>query len=287
MYNPFKPIVETKYNINNIKKVYDIFPSSLRRAQLSSSELVELLRSQVFDRDITIEELRRQLAELSDFSNTTLDEQLANLGFDSISDLLNQFLEGGTEDAEEAALIAQGYKRISDTKLYVLVDDNAQSTYEFNINHTDENGKGIREADIKSPITLTFKNIGDTTVFFTKREAWLTDDDGFSKSNGNDALSRFDGNPFAYTNAFKFSEFTLLHERVAAIQPQETKTSQISLGYLSKNQYKEAGLKRGKANTWYGEMRLYASNDPAATLLNLRNTNPTIIGRMRLFRDIN
>lgn len=273
MYNPFKPIVETKYNINNIKKVYDIFPSSLRRAQLSSSELVELLRSQVFDRDVTIDELRRQLAELSTFNETTLDEQLANLGFDSIGDLLNQFLEGGTENAEEAALLAQGYKRISDTKLYVLVDKNAQSTYTFNINHTDENA-GFFPSDIKSPLGIEFKNIGDVPVYFVKQENWTSNDD----------KKRLPGSS---VNAFKFTEYPLSN-RVFSIQPKETKTTRVELYYKSKDAYTNAGLSReDSTNTWYGEMLIYGTNQETTNSGIVKSQIPTSIGNMRLYRDKN
>lgn len=274
MYNPFKPIVETKYNINNIKKVYDIFPSSLRRAQLSSSELVELLRSQVFDRDVTIDELRRQLAELSTFNETTLDEQLANLGFDSISDLLNQFLEGGTEDAEEAALLAEGYKRISDTKLYVFVDKNPQSTYMFNINHTDENA-GFPSSDIKSPLNIEFKNIGDVPVYFVKQENWTSND-------ANKSL------PGSSVNAFKFIQYPEAN-KVFSIQPKEIKTTRIELNYKSKDSYKNAGLTRdkNKTNTWYGEMLIYGTNQETTNSGIVKSQIPTSIGNMRLYRDKN
>jgi len=292
MYNPFKPITENIYDINNIKKVYDIFPSSLRRAQLSSNELVEFLRSQLFDRDITIEELQRQLAQIADFSGTRLDEELANLGFDDISSLIDSLLSSEQQAARRTQLEAQGYVKIADTELYVLVDTAPSDIYEFNINHTDENA-GFFESDIKSPFSIEFKNIGEDRIYFIKQETWLNDDDGYLAGNRSPSYTgkRFGVNTndgFMFTNAYKFDEFPLLDALLSSIGAGETKSTRISLNYKSEDAYTNAGLSRdSQTNTWYGEMQILASTSTTATTADLRELIPTSIGKMRLFRDKN
>lgn len=281
-FYPFGTMIKPSYNINQIKKVYDIFPSSLRRAQLSSNELVEFLRSQIFDKDVTIDELRRQLAEISDFSESTLDNQLAALGFDNVNDLIQSLgfdFESGTNAAE---LQAKGYVQVGSTDLWILVDSNPTQKYPFELSHKDENGsEPFGAQDIISPTSVTFKNIGDVPLYFVKQEYWTGSEDPFGV-----IAERFDGNPYAPTNAFKFKSFPNSHNSSYSIQPKSEIRTTIELGYRYREDYKDAGLRRsGKTNTWTGDMRIYASKTGGGVSSLKRTGSEAFIGNMKIYRD--
>jgi len=302
---PFGEIKRPIYNTTQIKKIYDLFPSSIKRVQLSSNELVNLLRSQIFDKDITIDELRRQIAELSQFSEQTLDEQLANLGFDDVNDLIQQFAGNALDLADDASLSAEGFTQVGSSNLYVNVESRPSFDYPFQIWHSDENSasKGIfPDAQLESPTSITFRNVGDTPVHFIKQENWTSDEKGRintvdTDTGLDDTNTRFDGSPYNPTNAFKFDKFINAHKTSYVIQPNSEVRTTLKLGYNTKDAYDEAGLRRGRAglfggkgkpeNTWYGDMMIYAS-DTSGTLRTIKAKNNVLsLGSMRLYRDPN
>src|SRR5210317_1586366 len=112
MYNPFKPLKETRYNTVDIRKVYNVFPSSLRRQQLSSNELVELLRNQITDRDFTIDELNEIIARLRALLSDADVDTLLDGAFGDLDSLFNDLVGNVAANARKTELQTQGYDEV-------------------------------------------------------------------------------------------------------------------------------------------------------------------------------
>jgi len=113
IFEPFK-LEEPNYNTINVKKVYDIFPTSLRIKQLTSQQLLEFLESQIDDRDEQIEELLRKLAQLlnegtalGDVSGTLTDFTTNLEG--TLKTLIGETLRDVSSDTTDAQLEADEY----------------------------------------------------------------------------------------------------------------------------------------------------------------------------------
>jgi len=272
IFEPFK-LEEPNYNTINIKKVYDIFPTSLRIKQLTSQQLLEFLESQIDDRDEQIEELLRRLAELLNEDRAlnkatgTLTDFTTNLE-KSLNDLINSTLENTAENASVSAAEQSGFTRVGNTLLFFKVNNDPNNTFIFNMNHTDENGKGIRESDLQTPNSIEFRNLGDTPLTFTKEEKWTSNDDNITRIvNGQSSYP-------TNTNVFNFNSLPGITGPGFTLGANESITSQVSLFYKSKDAYKNVGLRRsGETNTWFGNMFVNVDNNTAN------------MGNMRLYRD--
>lgn len=181
MYNPFKPLKETRYNTVDIKKLYNVFPSSLRRQQLSSNELVELLRSQISDRDFTIDELNEIIARLRALLSDTDVNTLLNDAFGDLNSLFGDLTANVAANARKTELQTQGYEEVGDTNLWVKLEgdpvsndgspyiDGARFYYD---QYTDN------KAIIRTPTIIRFLNESDKEIEFQLFENWLESDQG-------------------------------------------------------------------------------------------------------------
>jgi hypothetical protein len=315
MFEPFK-ILSRNYNVPNLKKIYDLFPRYLKSTEIVSDELLDQLRENNRIKDIRIQEL---LDSLDALSNQSLDvdfiyeslfrttEQLT-VQLDNLSELtgvegvdtINDFVDS----TERENLLGRGFIQIGTSSLFVKVEK--VGTYTFNMNHSDENGQGIRISDLQSPNqrSITFKNVSkENPVYFTKEERWLTSSDSKYNPQGRFTVQGKPGGSggqgFPLTNVFNFqtvlplavgsvSSFTRgIGNATYVIQPNVETTVEIKLGYTSKDDYNDAGLKReDRTNTFTGEMYIYAS-DQNLTFSALKNKNITSIGSTRLYRDQN
>lgn len=218
IFEPFK-LEEPNYNTINIKKVYDIFPSSLRVKQLTSQQLLEFLDSQIVDRDEQIEELLRRLAELLN-EGTTVDDISANLANfttnleGSLNSLINDALNDTKSDAESASLRGQDYQQAG-RNLFIKVETNPNvdsrfQQYDFVHNNNDEQaGAGRRET--LNPSQVLFRNTGTTPIQIQKLEEYQQP-----------PFSVDTGNLFSYTyTSYSSPEIvnTFIHDSFSAGQP--------------------------------------------------------------------
>jgi len=214
IFEPFK-LEEPNYNTINIKKVYDIFPTSLRIKQLTSQQLLEFLESQIDDRDEQIEELLRRLAELLN-EGTSVDDISTNLANfttnleGSLNSLINDALNDTKNDTESASLRGQGYQQAG-RNLFIKVEtdtnvDSRFQPYQFAHNNNDEQaGSGSRIT--LNPSQVLLRNTGETPIQIQKLENYQ--EPPTSVSSGN----KF---PFTYTsyadpvivNTFKHNSFS-------------------------------------------------------------------------------
>lgn len=179
MYNPFKPLKETRYNTVDIKKLYNVFPSSLRRQQLSSNELVELLRSQISDRDFTIDELNEIIARLRALLSDTDVNTLLNDAFGDLNSLFRDLTDNVATNARKTELQTQGYEEVGSTNLWVKLEGDPVS------NDGSPYIDGARfyydqytydKATIRTPIIIRFLNDSDKEIEFQLFENWLESD---------------------------------------------------------------------------------------------------------------
>jgi len=181
MYNPFKPLKETIYNTVDIRKVYNVFPSSLRRQQLSSNELVELLRSQIIDRDFTIDELNEIIRRLQALlSDTDINDLLAG-AFGDLNALSDELTSTAAENARKTELQTQGYKQVGTSDLWVqLVGDPASGDGSAYVDGADfyYDQYTTNKAIVRTPTIVRFLNEGDTEIEFQLFENWLESDKG-------------------------------------------------------------------------------------------------------------
>jgi len=273
--NPFSQLKIREYNITNLKKILNIFPTQLKVEELTSNQLLDKLRSIIKDRDITIEELLAQLANRQNASDqlTGINDKLSGLADDlNLGEIVQQTSKDSAQQARIQSLLSQGYVQIGNTPLYVLVESSPTSNIKFNINHTDENA-GFPESDLKSPSSLKFVNVSKTNdVWFMKFEDWKSNLDGISIPN----------DP---TNAFRLVQFTDAHKRAYKIPKDSDVSTSVRLYYKSKGDYKDAGLKRsGETNEWSGFMKIRAKIDNSDGIHDIKGTD---IGNMRLYRDRN
>jgi len=137
-YTPFL-LNQIEIDEITIKKIYDLFPRSLRVEQLTSNELLDLLRSQVDEKDA---EIQRLLEIIANFSETTLDlstleSLLSSLGGELTGGILDALNNTGVQidDAqlsqEIANLQANGYVQINQTLLFAKVVDVVQTNTKF------------------------------------------------------------------------------------------------------------------------------------------------------------
>lgn len=181
MYNPFKPLKETIYNTVDIRKVYNVFPSSLRRQQLSSNELVELLRSQITDRDFTIDELNEIIRRLQALlSDTDIADLLAD-AFGDLNAISDEFVTTAAANARRTELQTQGYKQVGTSDLWVqLVGDPASGDGSAYVDGADfyYDEYTRNKAIVRTPTIVRFLNEGDTEIEFQLFENWLESDKG-------------------------------------------------------------------------------------------------------------
>lgn len=273
--NPFSNLVRREYNITNLKKILDTFPTSLDVKELTSNELLELLRERIQDKDIRIEELLAQL-----INNQTTATNLSNINDTvkqlrdelQLGDAIEDSLQQTADQARINSLLQRGYIQISDTPLYVKVNKGLTISDDFYIDHTDENA-GFPESDMKAPNSISFVNVSETEdVWVKKVERWTSNLDGIPI-------------PSVPTNAWKFNDYTDIHLRAYKISADSETTTPVSLYYKSKDDYKFAGLRRdNETNEWFGFMDLkvqIGSDD------NIDNVSGVPIGNLRLYRDRN
>lgn len=280
--NPFSNLIRREYNITNLKKILDVFPTSLKVKQLTSTQLLNQLRSLIVDKDITIEELLARLENREGASNDlngindTISQLATELNLDTV---VNDAITNTADQARINSLLSRGYIQISDLPLYVKVNKDPTSSDEFYIDHTDENA-GFPESDLKQPNSVSFVNVSKKDdIWIKKVERWTSDLDGFYEPN------RFDRNNFGPTNAFRFTEFTDLHTRAYKISKDSDVLSPVTLYYKSKDDYKQAGLKRsGETNEWFGFMDIKAKLNSSDNIDSVKGVS---IGNMRLYRDRN
>lgn len=265
-YTPFL-LNQIEIDEITIKKIYDLFPRSLRVEQLTSNELLDLLRSQVDEKDA---EIQRLLEIIANFSETTIDlstleSLLSSLGGELTGGILDALNNTGVQidDAqlsqEIANLQARGFTRAGETLLFFKVTNDPTNSFIFNINHTREK-RGFPESDLQTPSKVEFENIGDTPLTFTKQEKWLSNDDNLSLPRN--------------TNAFNFINLRGISTTGQIIQPGESLSTVVKLNYKSRSAYDRVGLRRDNdSNTWYGDM-----------ILKVGSVEQNM-GSMRLYRD--
>jgi hypothetical protein len=184
-YTPFQ-LIQNIYDVVNLKKIYNIFPTSLRVTQLTSNQLLDFLQGRVDEQN---EEIQRLLALLRESTNQQLDlSALQNLldGLDStIGGEIADLLSGAGATAEDSALqaqitakISQGYKRFGDSLVFIKTNTipvppnrSEFSGYEFGGNQFDVNGDSIR-GDHVNPTTISLSNLSDTDVEIRKIEQY-------------------------------------------------------------------------------------------------------------------
>lgn len=245
MYNPFKPLKETRYNTVDIKKLYNVFPSSLRRQQLSSNELVELLRSQISDRDFTIDELNEIIARLRALLSEADFSTLLDSTFGDLNSLFGDLAANVAANARKTELQTQGYEEVGDTNLWVKLEGDPVS------NDGSPFIDGARfyydqytydKATIRTPIIIRFLNDSDKEIEFQLFENWLE----------SDRAAEFEQYK-QLTRAFKFSEIPAsayvnnasITNRIFKISPKQelsSGVSEASIGDLSS----EFGIGREK-----------------------------------------
>lgn len=288
--NPFSDLLRREYNITNIKKILETFPTSLDVKQLTSTQLLERLRELVDEKNARIEELLARLQNQGETQQglSDIDDEITKLR-DSlqIGDKVSDSLDETVRQARINSLLQRGYVRIRETPLYVAVNKDLTRSDSFYIRHTDENA-GFPESDLKAPDTVSFVNISETEdVWIKKEEEWQRDIDGFFTGvwDGEPLPERFTANGFGPTNAFYFRLFPDLHTTAYKIPADSEILSPMSLYYRAKDDYKEAGLKRrGDTNEWYGFMNIKVKVGTASGIDNIPNIS---IGNMRLYRDKN
>lgn len=183
MYNPFKPLKETRYNTVDIRKVYNVFPSSLRRQQLSSNELVELLRNQITDRDFTIDELNEIIARLRALLSDTDVDTLLDGAFGDLDSLFNDLAGNVAANARKTELQTQGYEEVGSTNLWVKLEgdpvSNDGSSYVDGARfYYDQYTTNPDKAIIRTPTIIRFLNESDKEIEFQLYENWLESDQG-------------------------------------------------------------------------------------------------------------
>ena len=287
-YTPFL-LNQIEIDEITIKKIYDLFPRSLRVAQLTSNQLLDLLRSQVDEKDA---EIQRLLEIIASFSETTLDlstleSLLSSLGGELTGGILDALDDAGVQvdDAQLSQQIANlqsnGYVRIGQTLLFAKVVDVPQTNNKFiNIPFVAvQAGRGTLGFDnpitLNSPTQVILKNIGNDTVYFTRGEVWSSNDDGL----------RLPTNP---TNVFKFSTYSQ-EAKVYTIQGNSGDIIEtISLGYPSLDSiWDSIGLNDDGQNTtiYNGSVYILASNENiVGTINNSRLKSGTSIGSCKVQR---
>jgi len=175
IFEPFK-LEEPNYNTTNIKKVYDIFPTSLRVKQLTSQQLLEFLESQIDDRDEQIEELLRRLAELLnegsgiDEISGKLTDFTTNLT-GSLDRLINETLSDVSSDTKDAQLEAEGYQKVGDNLFIKLekktiTDEDAERFVGVDFAHN-EYKKG--SSTTYNPTKIKFRNTSESNTIIVQK----------------------------------------------------------------------------------------------------------------------
>lgn len=212
-FEPFK-LEEPNYNTINIKKVYDIFPTSLRIKQLTSQELLEFLETQIVDRDEQIEELLRRLAELLN-EGTALGNVSGNLANfttnleGTLNSLINDTLNNTEQNAESAALRGQGYKQAG-RNLFIKVEtdlniDSRFQGYDFAHNNDDEQGGGGKRRTI-NPSRVLFRNTGNVPIQVQKLEDYQEPPTSVSSQNKfSQSYTRYENS--SIVNTFRHDSF--------------------------------------------------------------------------------
>jgi len=213
IFEPFK-LEEPNYNTINIKKVYDIFPTSLRIKQLTSQQLLEFLESQIDDRDEQIEELLRRLADLLN-EGTTLGNVSGNLANfttnleGTLNSLNNDTLTETEQNAESASLRGQGYKQAG-RNLFIKVEtdltvDSRFQGYEFAHNNDDEQAGSGKRRTI-NPSRVLFRNTGTVPIQVQKLEDYQEPPTSVNSQNKFSQNYTTYGDP-SIVNTFKHDSF--------------------------------------------------------------------------------
>lgn len=224
MYNPFKPLKETRYNTVDIRKVYTVFPSSLRRQQLSSNELVELLRSQITDRDFTIDELNEIIARLRALlTDANIDDLLAGT-FGELDGLFSSLADELDTNARRTELQTQGYEEVGGNLWVKLQGDPAGGDGSSFIDgarfYYDQ--YTTNKAIIRTPTIIRFLNESDKEIEFQLFENWLESDGGTDVEKYRQPI-----------RTFKFSEipasaYVDITNRIFKISPKQELSSGVS-----------------------------------------------------------
>jgi hypothetical protein len=187
IFEPFK-LEEPNYNTINVKKVYDIFPTSLRIKQLTSQQLLEFLESQIDDRDEQIEELLRKLAQLlnegtalGDVSGTLTDFTTNLEG--TLKTLIGETLRDVSSDTTDAQLEADEYEKVGDNLFIKLekttiTNEDAQRFFGVDFAHNEFK----EDSSITyNPTKIRFRNTSESkTIIVQKLEKYerAVDNDG-------------------------------------------------------------------------------------------------------------
>lgn len=242
MYNPFKPLKETRYNTVDIKKLYNVFPTSLRRQQLSSNELVELLRSQISDRDFTIDELNEIIARLRALLSEADFSTLLDSTFGDLNSLFGDLTDNIAANARKTELQTQGYEEVGSTNLWVKLEgdpvSNDGSPYvdgaRFYYDQYTTN-----KAIIRTPTIIRFLNESDKEIEFQLFENWLESDGGTDVEQYRQPIRTF---KFSEIPADRYVDISNRIFKISSKQELSSGVSEAAIGDLSN----EFGIGRNK-----------------------------------------
>jgi hypothetical protein len=259
------------FNVTNIKKIYDIFPRSIKTNRIVSSELLQTLEREVENQGKTIEQLQSQIERILNTelaASTTASElasSLASLGLDNlVDDLVRTFA-----DQEKNTLISQGFIQIgSDSDVLVRVtpiesEINDRLDPFYMLHAGDDN---ISSADVKSPSSIEIKNVGSVPAFIKKYELWTgTIDDGNLRfilgNRAVDPINRDD------INVFKFKDFPQLSEQIYKLEPDTSISTTVTTEYTSFGDYRRRAYLRKKDDTTDIIGRLYIASSRSREIL--------------------
>jgi len=284
-----KTLAKPVFDITNIKKIYNIFPQSLKTNRIASEKLLELLRSQLDTRNRTIEQLQADIERiLNDESSagdtiSQLTDSLENIGLDNLIDeLLGTFA-----DQEKNTLISQGFIQLgADSDVLVRVktteSDLNDRKDEFYISH--RFGQTLSNSDVLSPTFVEIKNVGNQDAFIKKRETWFgTFDDGAT----NTTLQLRNKNDI---NVFNFNELENISDNSVKVDANSSLTTPIGINYSTRGAYESVGFVIINDITDYlGELLLASSRSKEILERETKEerglSNFTSIGSMRLRLD--
>jgi len=282
-----KNLAKPVFDISNIKKIYDIFPRSLKTNRIISERLLELLRSQLDTRNKTIEQLQADIERIltdeisAGDTISQLTDSLQNIGLDNlIDDLLGTFA-----DQEKNTLISQGFIQLgADSDVLVRVKTTESELNdrkdEFYISH--RFGQTFSNADVLSPTFVEIKNVGSQDAFIKKREKWFgTFDDGAT----NQTLQLRYKNDI---NVFNFNELgNITGENSVKINANSSLTTPIGINYSTPGSYEAEGfIVINDITDYLGELLLASSRSKEILERETDEqqglSNFTSIGSMRL-----
>jgi len=276
---------KSSFDIVNIKKIYDIFPRSLKTNRIISERLLELLRSQLETRNKTIDQLQAEIERIltdeisAGDTISQLTDSLQNIGLDNlIDDLLGTFA-----DQEKNTLISQGFIQLgADSDVLVRVktteSDLNDRRDEFYTSH--RINQVLSNTDVLSPTFVEIKNVGAQDAFIKKRETW------FGTFDDNSELQNFSFINNTTINVFNFNELGNISDNIAKISANSSITTPIGIYYQAGGLQSLGLIKKTDTIDYLGELLLASSRSEEIlereTAEERGLSNFTSIGSMRL-----